>query len=178
MNESFLSQFDQLEKERQAMYEQIRRQATETLQKQPDPTSWSVVQVMQHLMRSEQGTVNYINKKLHYRTGIPKANLGTSIRSFLLGLYLRSPIKAKAPAFLAEVDPAQTPEDVWQEWTNTRQQLRELIVAFPEEYEHHAILKHAFAGRLTLAQTLRFLIEHQRRHIGQINRVLAGVAVK
>lgn len=175
MNESYLRQFDQLEQERQAIYEKIRPYDAEILRRNPDPDSWSAVQVMQHLLKTEQGTLTYIGKKLKYRTGIPAAGIGTRIRSFLLNLYLRGPIKAKAPGFLGEVDASADPEEVWAQWNTSRQNMREMIVAFPPEYAQHAILKHAFAGRITLAQTLSFLIEHQRRHTAQLERTLASV---
>lgn len=173
MHPPFRTQFEQLETGRQHIYDLIEPIESSLLSQAPKPGAWSVLQVMQHLIQTENGSMAYIAKKLHYKTGIPKAGIGTHLRAGLAIAYMRIPIKIKAPAIVANISDVRDPKVVQREWDEVRQHLNSCLEHFPPEYLNHAVLKHALVGRITMAHTLRFFIEHQKRHTRQIRRTLS-----
>lgn len=175
MHTPFRTHFEQLEIGRQQIYDLIEPVEPRLLSQAPKPGAWSVLQVMQHLIQTENGSMAYIAKKLHYKTRIPKAGIGTHLRAGLAIVYMRIPIKVKAPAIVANISDVRDPKVVQQEWDEVRQHLNSCLEHFPPEYLDHAVLKHAFAGKITMAHTLRFFIEHQKRHTRQIHRTLSLV---
>jgi len=68
------------------------------LNEQPSSNEWSVLQIMQHLMKAESGSVMYVKKKLSFEPELAEAGVLSSFRSVFLNIALSSPIKIKAPA--------------------------------------------------------------------------------
>src|SRR5690606_13348970 len=101
------------------------------------------------------------------------AKLGTKIRAMLLSIALKLPIKFKAPKVLGEMPARIDVPKVLETWQKTREKLKDILESFPEETLPQEIFFHPRAGKLTVRQTLSFLLDHHRHHQDQLKKALA-----
>src|SRR5258706_8366718 len=69
----------------------------EKYRRQPDPHTWSIGQVANHLYLSEQLSLAYLRKKLSYPDTIPVFSLKSWWTLFYVNFILWTNIKVKAP---------------------------------------------------------------------------------
>lgn len=146
------------------------------LNRKPADGGWSAAQVLAHVILAERLSVAYLRKKVKAGASIPKTGVATALKSWALGRFLRLPFKVKAPGRTDQVPEHAELDELERNWSEVRRDLEAFVEQYPEELAGAAIYKHPLAGRLSLDQTLQFLIDHLRRHGGQIERVLAGTA--
>ncbi|MBC6609378.1 DinB family protein [Hymenobacter sp. BT507] len=145
----------------------------------PGPGRWSAAQVVQHLLVSETGINQYLEKKIQEAEGLRHAGVGHFLRSRLLRVLLRLPfLRFKTPAYLAARTPETAPSlpELRQQWGSVRRHLEQILNEYPEPLMRRAIFKHPRSGMLTMAQTLDFMVDHVLHHQKQIERI--GKVVK
>ncbi len=151
------------------------------LNEQPSPNEWSVLQIMQHLMKAEAGAVGYVKKKLSLEPELADANVMSSFRSMFLNMALTSPIKIKAPEQISG-EALLTNLTFWEvakQWKAQRGVLKIYLESLPADYFTKDLYKHPMSGKMTLSGMLSFFNKHVDRHIRQIRRTLKKVdAVK
>ena len=143
------------------------------LNRKPNENSWSVIQVMHHLMMSESASLHYVKKKLSFNPELKNAGIKATIREFSLITYLNSPLKRKAPEAISG-DNLPVFETFWktaQQWKNQRIELREYLETLPEDLLKKEVYKHPFVGRITVGGMLRFFDKHFDRHMKQIQKI-------
>lgn len=173
-----VEQMETLGKLRSEVLARLSNLSSEALNRKPGAGGWSAAQVLAHVIQAERLSLQYLRKKTQKPELIPRSGVIAAIKSRALGLFLRLPFKVSAPPRTAEVPESAELRDLEQDWDRVRSGWRDFLRDFPPELARKAIYKHPVAGRLNLEQTLRFLIDHLRRHAGQIERVLAeGTAV-
>lgn len=139
----------------------------------PAPDAWNMLQVVQHIMASEGGTLNFMNKRPPLQPTLFD-KIGNALRSALLTVALKSTIKFKAPNV-----PGLSPETTnpWEEskpkWEQIHQGLQQYLEQFPASKMGYVVFKHPAAGKLNMLQTMDFLVEHAAHHLQQINRLKA-----
>lgn len=151
------------------------------LNEQPNPNEWSVLQIMQHLMQAESGSISYVKKKLSFEPELAKAGVLSSFRSVFLNMALSSPIKIKAPAQISG-DSLLTDLTFWEvakQWKTQRKELVTYLENLPEDFYTKDLYKHPLSGKMTLSSMLSFFNKHVDRHTRQIKRTLKKIdAVK
>jgi len=167
---------DALDVELDRLLKELAAHSAEALDCPPAPGKWSALQVMQHLMRSEELSMRYLQKKLSYQPDLQKAGPVTGLRSWLLRTYLQLPFKFKAPQAVdaANFESDLTLDELAGRWKATRAELRAFLDGLPDDLYDKAVYKHPFAGRLTLYGMVDFFDGHFRRHREQIRRALNG----
>lgn len=150
----------------------------EQLMQSPTPEAWSVIQVMQHLIAAEEGSMAYVKKKSSYPDNFKKANWLNGLRILALKFFLNAPFKFKAPEVVNEskFDPEVDFEDLVEKWREVRHKMMDFLDNVPDEYLDILLYRHAFAGRLTLEGMLVFFHGHFARHRKQIDRTLKAVS--
>lgn len=164
-----------LDKALQKLEDSLRAYPSEQLNRKPAPGQWSPMQVVNHVMMAEAGSLNYLKKKLSDPASIKKAGMGASIRTWLLNFSQILPyLKFKAPAFISEdkLPPFSDRETVFQEWKKGRVVLRAFLESQPQEIFTKEAFRHPRAGRMTISQMLSFFESHLNRHARQIKRAL------
>lgn len=144
----------------------------------PGPEQWSAAQVVQHLLISETGINQYIEKKILAAEGLQHAGVGHFLRSRLLRVLLRVPfLRFQTPAYLAAKTPVTAPPlpQLRQEWASIRRQLERILNEYPDNLMRRAIFKHPRSGMLTIAQTLDFMLDHVLHHQRQMARITKAV---
>lgn len=156
------------------LLEELKNYSEEDLNRPPKPGAWSALQVMHHLMLSEELGHQYIEKKLSFNPTLKNKGVMSSLRFRLLSLYLGSPFKFKAPDIIGD-EALPVKSSFWEtakKWKAQRTQLESFLDSLPEAYANKEIYKHPAAGRLTLSHMVRFYHDHFRRHRKQIRKAL------
>jgi len=163
--------FERMEATKATLLRSLASLDAETLNRKPDPSSWSILQVIAHLTLSEGGTLQYIRKKTQDPGALPKAGIAPWFRIAALVAGLRSPFKFKAPKGVADVPETGDLKAASFAWAEVREDWREFIEAFPEALDEKAIFRHPVVGLLGPVQTMIFLNEHLENHVRQIARI-------
>ncbi|MFZ4427047.1 MAG: DinB family protein [Saprospiraceae bacterium] len=172
---SALNRFEQLDQQLENQLKILATQDDQLLFKSPGPGEWSPIQVLQHLLLSERGSLNYLKKKISSGLqAIPPATLLTSVRFLLFRAFLALPIKVKAPKAISEESfpEVDSIDAVADEYHKLRQDFKALLTSLPEEAFSLEIFRHPRAGKITLAGLIQFFELHFKRHEKQIQRAL------
>lgn len=164
------AQLDQLDNSLHLLFQQLGDYSAEQLNRQPAPEVWSPLMVTKHMMLAEGQSVKYLQKKLSFDPVIDKAGLLSRLRSWVLDLYFRSPIRRKAPEAIGD-DALQGPHDLENlrtQWLAYRSELRQLLATVPPARYQEEVYKHPIVGRLSLSGMLQFFQGHFDRHRRQI----------
>ena len=141
------------------------------LNRKPDEATWSILQVVAHVTKSEAGTLRYIKKKTQDPEALPKAGILPWFRIAALVAGIHSPFRFKAPGPMAEVPETSDLKDASFAWAEVREDWREFIEDFPPVLEGRMIFRHPFVGLLGPAQVMIFLSQHLGNHVRQIARI-------
>jgi lysyl-tRNA synthetase class I len=154
---------------------ELSRHSNDDLNYKPAPEAWSVIQVMYHIMRSEEAALAYLAKKLSFGTEkLEKGGLKHEFRRAIIWVSLYAPIKLKAPAIVSGdfLPGTETFENASAKWRDLRRQWADFFDSMPEELASKAVYKHAIAGKLTWGGMFEFYNGHLNRHLKQIRRTL------
>lgn len=173
MNTKLSEKFEEAERIRQRLLNDLKDFSDEVLNTRPADGGWSVVQVIHHLILSEQNTVGYLRKKSLGLGTARKTGLSAFLRIKLTQLWLATPfLKRKAPAIIAKVPDYATFADTAALWDTTRANLKALLYELPDSAAERELFRHPFAGMFNLYQMLDFITAHLSHHVRQINQAL------
>lgn len=167
--EHILEKLNQLNKERDEIYASISDLPEKALYDQS--YGWSILQVFVHLNMSELGSVRYMEKKMQAGQGMSQFSLVHKLRYALSRNLLQSGLKWKAPSVISKPSSDYTIDQIKEEWSKTREAIRDYIEKYPSDLLSRAVFKHPFAGRLNLEAALDSFIFHQRHHVHQLRRI-------
>ncbi|NJN42065.1 MAG: DinB family protein [Flammeovirgaceae bacterium] len=172
MNQQLFRQFEALEKSRSVLFENLIALSDEDARKAP-AGKWSISEIVSHILTSEQMSLGYMKKKSLAIDTLDNSGIAESMRMVLLTLSQRLPIKYKAPKIIVERTlQRESFQTTLQEWASLRNEYREFLERIEDKNLRKKIYKHPIAGRLNSFQALKFLREHFRHHLPQINRLL------
>jgi len=172
MDDKLQRQLNQLERNKDKLLEKLENIDNATLSQQPDNKSWSIVQVVSHLIKIEQGTMQYMKKKLSYNPPLVKTGPITALKVWLTNISMKLPVKYKTADFLQEATNDVSLEQARSQWSETRQQMREFFEGLSKEQLTAALHKNLAAGRVSVYQQLSFIQVHLERHAKQINKII------
>ena len=176
MNTKAARAFDCLEADTKKLLTYLNRFDHQALNSNPKPNKFSAIQNLEHLMKSELLSRQYVEKKLSFDPILKNAGVLTGLRLGWMRVGNRLPLKLKAPKFIAKesLPPESEFYEVVKRWNNQRAELKQYLETLPEELYGKEIFKHPFAGRMSLYGMLVFFRDHLHRHEKQIKRALAG----
>lgn len=164
-----------------ALLHDLKNYTDAKLNEQPNSISWSVLQIMQHLMKAEAASLEYVKKKLSFDPVLEKAGVMSGVRSSLINMTLSMPFKIKAPEVTsgAHLLTDLTFWDVAKQWKQQREEMKEFLESLSEEHFETDLYKHPMIGKVTLGGMLSFFNKHVDRHTKQIRKTLKKIdAVK
>ena len=175
MNPKLISTLDALNQARADFIKQIEEVPRELRSKHP-AEGWNMLQVMEHLISSEVGTLEYMKKKTQARADeIPVAGEESTAGSEQLKRALQSEKKWKMPGVLPDPTGAQSFENMQAYWDGLREKYRAFLEDLSADYHDRAIFKHPISGRMNLEQTIEFLVDHLVHHGYQLKRIKSEV---
>lgn len=170
-------QFNRLTEKLTALEEKLSSLSNDQLNQKLDAKTWSIIQVIKHLIMAEGGTYRYISKKILDPSKLENITFRTKFREFKLNTYIKTPIKLPAPKI---VQPTQSklPDDLaylMNEWKKIRKDLFELLNGLDQSLWIKEIHKHPLVGRISLNGSLNFTEFHFDRHQKQIEKLIKNV---
>lgn len=163
--------FDKLESDRKKLVQKLSIYSNDQLNKKNENGDWSPMQIIEHLIEAEAGSLKYMQKKLSFNPELETTGWKQSTRFLGFQMFFRSPIKVKAPKGVAEDLPDFSDfETTIERWEKERQILKIWLENTPDNLWDKCIFKHPVIGRLSIYHTLGFHDEHLRRHTKQINQ--------
>lgn len=151
---------------------QINRSDDQSVHRKPATDKWSAAQVLYHLRLSEEASLGYLRKKIPEISSLKNTGLRNRYRSFLLRIFLLSPLKFKAPASVSDIPDQPDLEELTSAYLRIRSELRELMSQITESNAGKAIMKHPRIGPINAHQTMDFLEAHFIHHENQIKALL------
>lgn len=134
---------------------------------------WNALQVTEHLITSEYGTLEYVMKKTQAPAeSLEPSNETAAEASRKLNLALKSDLKWEAPNVLPSPSGKQSLDTLVAQWAELRKGWEHLLGSIDEGYIKRQVFKHPIAGRLDLLQTLAFIENHIHHHVHQIRRIV------
>jgi DinB superfamily len=167
--------FRELETQRTHLLAELAGWGNSRLSFRPAPSAWSAVEVLDHIVRAETGTIANV------RTGLQNPHaLGSEERPGIAALdhALRSDQYFKVPATAGGIHPdAQTTlSNVESRWEQARAELKSLLEAFAPSDVRCGVFCHPFAGWMTFAEVLDHFSAHFYHHGFQLARLREGSA--
>ncbi len=134
----------------------------------PSTGSWSVLQILEHLLLSENHVYKLIMEPSEKLADGSELKGVERLERLMVDMRGR---KARAPSFLEPKGAVKTLEDFKSEFLRVRTRLEMAletgIVVVDERIHSHPLL-----GEMTVSDWLHFLISHARRHMEQIREIL------
>lgn len=160
-------QLNALERQRLTLLRHVGRYSATQQSFRPTAESWSMADVVQHLVLVEDAVV----PQLLAAAGGRAPRLATRLRYVLMLALFGTGARIKAPV-AAIVPREHVPLDELRErWDATRARLRLHLEALSPERSAVTAFRHPRVGWLTTPQTLGFLGAHVRHHQRQIGRI-------
>ena len=171
-NPKLKAYFERFDEELETLFSFIKAYSEDELNKKPSEKAWSVVQIMYHLMLSEEGALSYVKKKLTIgRDHIKKAGATSKLRAIVLVSSMKQPIKLTAPTYASENIPAYASiEEIRNQWLNQRNELYAFLTNQPSELFDYECYKHPVTGVMDIWGMLDFFEAHFQRHFKQIHK--------
>lgn len=177
MNQQAISHLDRLDHELQQLQEEFSQYTHEQLNHKPSDGGWSAMQCLHHLMLAEQASHRYVVKKLSFNPTLKNYNPAIEWgRRMLINNYLLSPFKIKAPSYLDgdNLHAESRLQSSIADWQQQRKELRDYLASLDDDLYRKSVMKHPFAGRISLGTMLSFFQAHFTHHKRQALRVLQG----
>jgi len=177
MNKQIEDQLQRIDTQLNKLLTDLQQYPADQLQRKTTPTTWSVIQVLQHMVLVENVSQQYVKKKLSFNPTLKDANFLTALRVRVARFYNLVPIKFKAPKYVDETNFSSNVllTDIVTQWQNQRLQLRAYLATLPEDIFQKEVYKNPIAGRLSLYGMLQFFEGHFERHEKQVQKLLKGL---
>ena len=166
---SLQHRFKILERQKQATLAELHRYSPRELQFNPAPSAWSMIQIAEHLQRTENAVLN----GTFTQPGTRVQTISQRTKASLMIALTLSPVRVgvpKATPVIAPAEPLTLPE-LEARWAATRSHLEVAIHEFPADKARCNVFRHPVSGWMTLPQTLHFLSAHLTHHGYQLRRV-------
>ncbi|TVR38586.1 MAG: DinB family protein [Cryomorphaceae bacterium] len=133
---------------------------------------WNILQVVEHVITSETGTLGYMKKKTAAPwSEIPLANENHVSKGRQLNEALKSEKRWKAPDVLPDPTGSQSFDNMAKYWDGLRGEYQGFLSDLDPAYFERTIFRHPYSGPLDLYHTLDFLCNHILHHQYQVERI-------
>ena len=164
--------FKRIESQRVVVMDELKREAVEDVAWKPGPESWSLTEVIEHLVIAEERSLRGLERERPANLG---SRLGAAVRIRLLTLLAPLPIRVKAPS--KGLMPTGIPElpELATRWGEARCRLAGVLDAVTPAALGERRWKHPIAGWLDTSDWLGFIYAHTNHHRAQIGRIRSAL---
>lgn len=175
MNSLLQSYFQQLEKNKVRTWQMLGGIDEEKFHWKKDVRTWSLAQVMDHVIYSEASALAYCKKKMLAGDNMPNASILNTLKIQIYFWALQTKLRFKAPKPISNPKNDQSLAEIKAYWDQTRAEYASFLESYPDSYLNKAVFRHPLAGRIKLSEMLRFLNTHVINHQFQIARILKSM---
>lgn len=170
------SQFDHYNQKREGLLQNLSALPPDTLSKKLGPDRWSLLQVIEHLVKAERSVLKNLpdpSLLVHKPRGI-RAQLGYLVVIWVLKWGLPVPV----PASTMTPDGHQSSLSVLRaEWDRNTNWLKRYLDDLTSSSAMRAVFWHPVTGPLTPGRALRLAHLHLDTHIRQIDRIRSVMGI-
>jgi hypothetical protein len=171
MDSAIQRRWQAMENMNSQILQEIKNWGTQELQHQNSSNDWNALQVIQHIIISEKGTLGYLMKKTSSGVeGLDKVTAMGKAAGTELQKALKSSEKWKAPNVMPDPEPIDLEKSIAY-WLSLRVKYEEFLGNLDPAFIPLEIFKHPLAGRIDLMDTLDFLSNHIQHHMYQLERI-------
>jgi len=164
--------FNKIEEQRKKLLGEVGKLTHQQQNFTPAAGAWSILQVFNHLIKAETGSLTYMSKKIQGIDQVKKAGFQARIRSAGLNLFLRLPVKYKAPAVvIAGQEEIYFFENLTKQWDELSSEFEKFLDQLDTVSANKLIYRHPAVGRMNIYQAMSFFYEHVEHHKKQIERI-------
>ena len=162
--------FETLERQKARLLSEVLTWSAERAQFRPEPTGWSTLDVLDHLVKVEKAFLRTVQNNLP--DGHPVTYKDRIGALFIIGV-MRSPMHVKVPASATTVLPGTTTDSrtLSNKWDETRGEMAGLLTALLPSQFRAGLFRHPVSGWMTVSQAMAFLSAHLRHHGYQLNKL-------
>jgi uncharacterized damage-inducible protein DinB len=173
------AQFEKMEAKKQEIMNLLQSLTPEQYDQHPNPSTWSIGQVVNHLYLSERNSLAYLRKKLSFPDLVPGYSPKSWVGIGMIKLVYLFHIKIKAPESINmwKVDMAMPYAELKLKWDELRRELISFIEQHEPAFGSHLAFRHPFAGRMTMRQMLIFMNDHLHHHQNRSRKPLPNQAL-
>jgi len=135
------------------------------------PGSWSALQVLDHVVRTERGILAEMQKNVQRCEGVPFVQ---RFRGDLLIQLMRSPARVQVPRSVARfILPGDALDlaELAAAWNDSQAKLGQWVAEVREDQTAYAGFRHPVSGWMSVLQGVLFLAAHVRHHRYQLGRI-------
>lgn len=161
-----------LESQRISLIHKLSSLPEENLRFRFSGSQWCVLEVLEHLILSEELSVSYVAKKLQEPQKLQKVSLASRIKLTMVNLFLRFNFKAKAPSStIPSSNTSHSFLELSNRWESSRAHL-EILSENSSGNLNKGVFKHPKVGMMNFDQMLSFFLAHKSHHLMQISTLL------
>jgi uncharacterized damage-inducible protein DinB len=172
MSASLTEKYNDIEAVKSKFLKRVEGLTHEQLNKIPANGGWSAGQTLYHCAFAESGTILVINNNLAENKIHQKSDIGSVFRNIMLVIFLKLPLKFKAPKQVSKVPDTITIEELKKYFDKNSAAFKKILNDLPVELEDKFIFKHPRSGLFSITQTLNFVREHYLHHERQLDALL------
>lgn len=172
MSAALVEKYKAIEVIKDKFLNKVEKLSYEDLNKIPTDRGWSAAQVLYHCAFAESGTILVINKNLAENKVDTKSDIGSILRNIALVLFLKLPLKFKAPKQVSKVPDTITLDEIKKYFDKNTNEFKKILNDLPAELEDKFIFKHPRSGLFNIQQTINFTREHYLHHERQLDALL------
>lgn len=163
--------FRRLERQRTATVRDLRSLSQEQLQTRPAPDSWSALEVLDHLIRSERAVLRSMRENMGHNH---EATIQERLRNGIVTVMMLLPTRLRIPGSVSFLAPQTGGGDLQllaEAWTAERASLSLFLESLSPDDERKGLFRHPVGGWTTASGALCFLQAHFVHHTYQLSRL-------
>lgn len=169
--------WDDMEAAKEAFVTEVNSFSPTHLSSSPNANEWTVLQIVEHLLQSEAGTLAYLKKKTQSGwESLEQANAASQSNGAALLERLHSTNRYSAPAILPEPIGLKAWAHYQEEWKDSRKLFFDFLNDMDPSYFDRLVFRQPVAGPLDIFDTLAFLSAHIRHHLPQLSRIRVALS--
>jgi len=166
-------EFAVLDRQKQPVLEELATFGQKLCQFRPDPAQWSAIDVVEHLVRTEQGILAEMRDALGNGNAASAVPVSNQVRGWLLTALFRTPCRVRVPQSAASVLPRRSTGlgQLAVQWSASREELAQQLERLQPSDLAKGVFRHPVSGWMTPRRVLAFLSAHLQHHGYQIQRL-------
>lgn len=161
-----------IDTQRTAIVRDIAALAPAAQQWRAHPTTWSALEVFEHLLLAEQEVLGDLAtaaaRDAQDRTIVDR------LRAGIVWLVLRLGVRVRVPSIAMRPTGQRSLEELQDLWTARHRALRILATGLDRRGLRRRIFRHPIAGPLHMTQALRLMTAHLLTHQRQLQRIITA----
>lgn len=150
MSAELIKIYDEIDKVKALFLQKVEKISDRQLNQQPENGGWSAGQVLYHCDLVESATFDTITNNLKKDKVSLESDWKSKLRSSVLVMFLKLPLKFKAPKVVSKVPEKINYDELFKRYKDTTEAFRDVLHHLPKDLEKKLIFNHPSVGLLDI----------------------------